>query len=150
MPVEKFTYTVREETVDGVARYFAAFKDGGGLTQETEIPCEVYLALDLCRLDEKRQQNEFERHIERLALSEGQLAARALRPPRPMEETVAQSVDMQAALTTLTDTQRRRFLLYHEHGLSHKQISVVEGCSVRAVEYSVAAARKVIKKFFDE
>jgi DNA-directed RNA polymerase specialized sigma24 family protein len=150
MPTEKFTYTVREESVDGVVRYFAAFVDGSGLPQEAEIPREVYLALDQCRLAEKKQQNETERHMERLELSEGQLAARALRPQKPMEEAVAEAVDMQAAIATLTDAQRRRFLLYHEHGLNYEQIAQAENLSKQAIAQSIARAEEVLKKFFED
>ena len=150
MPIEKFTYTVRKETVDGVARYYAAFTDGDGLPQETEIPREAYLALEDCRLAEKRQVNEVERHWERYELTEAQLAARTLRPPLPMEEAVVQTVDMQAALAALTETQRRRFLLYYEHGLTYEQIAQVEGCRYQVITRSVTAAITILKNFFDE
>ena len=136
--------------MDGATRYYAAFRDGNGVQQEAEIPREVYMALDACRLVEKRQTNEFERHWERFALSEAQLTARMLRPPLSMEEAVAQTADMQSALAALTDTQRRRFLLHNEHELNYQQIAIVEGCSVRAVEYSVAAAKATLKKYFLE
>ena len=110
---------------------------------------EIYLALDDCRLIEKRQINEVERHQERFELTEGQLAARTLRPPKPMEEATELSSDVQAALATLTDTQRRRFLLYHEHGLNHDQIAAVEGCKRQAVTQAIAAATEKIKIFFE-
>ena len=146
MSFERFTYAVRDESVDGKLRYFAAFIDGAGNQQEVKIPREVYLALEDCRRDTNRQIASIKRHQERFDLSEGQLAARATASSAGMEERV----EMRAALTALTETQRRRFILWYEHGLTHEQIAVVEGCSTRAVEYSVAAARESIKKYFDE
>jgi len=143
-------YVVREEIGDGTIRYYAAFEDGNGVQQEAEIPYAVYLALDQCRLVEKRQENERVRHRERFELSEAQLAARTLRPPLPMEEAVVQAVDMQAALATLTETQRRRFLLYHEHGLNYEQIAAVEGCKFQVIARSIEAAKVKLKNYFDE
>jgi len=142
-------YTVREEVIDGATRYYAAFEDGNGIQQEAEIPCEVYLALDQCRLVEKRQENERGRHRERFELSEAQLAARTLSPPLPMEEAVAQAMDMQAALATLTDTQRRRFLLYHEHGLGYEQIAQAENRFISTIVESIATASKKLKNFLE-
>jgi RNA polymerase sigma-70 factor (ECF subfamily) len=149
MTDNKPAYTVRATETDGTPRYFAAFEDGGGTRQEIEVDRDVYLALDACRLAEKRQINETERHWERCKLTENQLTARTLRPQKPMEEAVAQAVDMQTALATLTDTQRRRFLLHHEHKLTNEQIARVEGCSERAVKYSVTTAKWHLKKFLE-
>ena len=148
MSDDSCTYAVREETIDGATRYYATFEDSNGVQQEAEIPCEVYLALDQCRLVDKRQVNEVERHWERYELTEGQLAARTLRPPKSMEEAVVQTVDMQAALASLTDAQRRRFLLYHEHGFNMEQIAGVEGCSHPAVLKSIAIAQEKLEKYF--
>ena len=148
MPDERFTYAVREETVDGVTRYFAAFRDGNGNPQETEIPREVYMALDDCRRHEQRQARSDMRHIEQSLLSDEQLIERADKPPAPMDEAISLSLDLRAALPLLTETQRRRFLLYHAHGLTYEQIAIVEDCSARAVEYSVAAAKANLRKYF--
>ena len=142
------TYAVREETIDGTTRYYAAFEDGNGVQQEAEIPYEVYLALDQCRLVEKRQENERGRHRERFELSEAQLAARTLRPPLPMEEAVVQAVDMQATLATLTDTQRRRFLLHYEHGLSFEQIAQAENRYKSTIGESIENATEKFKNYF--
>jgi len=145
----KPAYTVRLEEADGIIRYFTSFNGGDGIQQEIEVNRETYLALEDCRLEEKRQANEFERHRERLELSEAQLAARTFLPPMPMEEAVVQAVDMQAALATLTDTQRRRFLLYHEHGLSYEKIAQAENRIKSTIVESIVAASEKLKNYFD-
>ena len=147
MTDNKPAYTVRATETDGALRYFATFMDGGGTRQEIAVDRDVYLALEECRLTEKRQANEAERHWERCKLTENQLAARTLRPPKPMEEAAAQAVDMQAALAALTDTQRRRFLLYYEHGLSYEQIAHIEGCVYSATVKSIISAKEKVQKF---
>jgi len=145
MSFEKFTYAVREETVGGIVRYFAAFQDGAGILREVEIPREVYLALEDCRRDANRQIVSIKRHQERLALSESQLAARASALPTAMEECV----EMRAALATLTETQWRRFMLYHAHGLSIEQIAQTENRAIHAIEQSINAATGKLKNFFE-
>ena len=150
MTDKKPAYTVRVAETDGAICYYATFVDGNGTLQEVEINREIYLALEDCRLIEKGQENERGRHWERFRLSEGQLAARTLRPQRPMEEAVTLTADMQSALSTLTDTQRRRFLLYHEHELDFSQIAHIEGCYHSAVIKSISAAQDKLKKYFSE
>jgi len=141
-------YAVREETIDGTTRYYAAFKDGNGTRQEIEIPRAVYLALDDCRKHEQRQIRSGERHVENSRLSEEQLAERASVSSTPLDVAVSLSLDLQAALAALTDTQRRRFLLYHEHGLNYEQIAAVEDCSHPAVLKSIAIAQEKLEKYF--
>jgi DNA-binding CsgD family transcriptional regulator len=51
------------------------------------------------------------------------------------------------ALASLTDVQRRRYLLYHVDGLSSWQIAAVEGSNQKTVYESLQAAEKKIKKF---
>ena len=149
MAYNKPAYAVRAEGADGVARYFAAFVDGSGTRQEAEIDRETYSMLDDCRRHERQQETFFDRHVEHLELSEAQLAARALRMPLPVDEAAALAVDMRDALASLTDTQRRRFLLYHAHGLNYRQLAEVEGCSTAAVSDSVATAAAKLKRFFE-
>ena len=146
----KPTYTVRSEETNSALRYFAAFADGDRIRHEVEISHEVYLALEQCRRHEQRQRRSDERHQERFALSEGQLAERLARPPLLLEDDVVLAVDMQAAFATLTNTQRRRFLLYHEHGLSFEQIAEAESRSVPTILESITVATEKIKYFWEQ
>jgi hypothetical protein len=51
------------------------------------------------------------------------------------------------AIKTLTDIQRRRYLMYHVDGLSTWQIAKLEGANQKSVFESLQAAEKKIKKF---
>lgn len=57
------------------------------------------------------------------------------------EETAARALD------TLTEVQRRRYLLYHTDGLTVREISKIEGAHFTAVHESLRAAEKKIRKF---
>ncbi len=52
-----------------------------------------------------------------------------------------------AALSQLTDTQRRRFIMYAS-GLSTHEIARREGSNQKSVHESIEAARKKLKKFY--
>ena len=54
------------------------------------------------------------------------------------------------ALSTLTDVQRRRYLLYHVHGLTLRQIAEAEGVIHTKIHRSLIAAERKIKKFFTD
>jgi len=150
MTDNKPAYTVRTGETDGAPRYYAAFADGDGIHREVEVSLEVYLALDDFRRHDLRQIRSGERHRERFALSESQLAERMKAPPKPLEESVDDAVSLQAALAALTSTQRRRFLLYHGHGLSFEQIAEIENCAYQVITRSVALAKEKLQKFFEE
>jgi len=53
-----------------------------------------------------------------------------------------------AALDKLTETQRRRYMMYHVDGLTLRQIADVEGVVHTKVHKSLLAAEKKIKKIF--
>jgi len=48
-------------------------------------------------------------------------------------------------MAELPATQRRRFILYHEFGLTYEQIAEMEGCSKVSAFRSVSRAEEKIK-----
>ena len=53
------------------------------------------------------------------------------------------------ALSKLTEVQRRRYLMYHVHGLSEEEIAEIECTTQQAVSKSLLLADKRISAFFD-
>jgi DNA-directed RNA polymerase specialized sigma24 family protein len=51
------------------------------------------------------------------------------------------------ALAKLTEVQRRRYLMYHAHGMTEREIAEKEGAFRNAVHQSLKEAEKKIKKF---
>lgn len=80
----------------------------------------------------------------------------AFAAPSPEDETVEQPERIaaenyrreigQQALDTLTDIQRRRYLMYHVDGLTMRQIADIEGVIHTKIQKSLNAADKKIKK----
>ena len=61
------------------------------------------------------------------------------------EEALMRQVELaelRRALGKLPHVARRRFLLHHLEGLSVRTLARIEGCSDRAIKYSLALARK--------
>jgi len=142
------------ENANGETRYYTSFVDGDGAIRETEISYEVYLALEGCRKHEKRQINFIDRHVEQADLSESQLQERMARLPISLEllvENQEQARRLYAVIDSLPETQRRRFLLSHEDGLTYKQIAALENCTIMPIQRSIIGAevkiREKIKKF---
>jgi RNA polymerase sigma factor (sigma-70 family) len=74
-----------------------------------------------------------------------------------VEEEIIERVEMEAAhtrkasmavraLDKLTETQRRRYVMYHVHGLTMRQIAEVEGVLHSKIQKSLDGAEKKIKK----
>ncbi|MBO2527744.1 MAG: hypothetical protein CW335_06185 [Clostridiales bacterium] len=62
-------------------------------------------------------------------------------------EKAASSALVQKALSTLTDVQKRRFLMFLS-GMKYEEIAHSESVILTSVESSITQARKKLKKFF--
>jgi RNA polymerase sigma-70 factor (ECF subfamily) len=146
-------YTLRTEIVEGIMHYYVSFKDGQAILRETEVSRPVYLEfLRFVKLERNLRRWD-ERHLEQSKLTDETLYARAANTPKSVDEMVFDSLRderLRQAVAELPETQRRRFVLHYEFGLTYPQISEMEGCSTRAIEYSVSIAKEKIKKIFDK
>jgi len=146
-------YTLRTEIVEGITRYYVSFVDGQVVRRETEVSRPVYLEfLRFVKID-RSQRHWDERHREYSTLTDETLYKRALSTPKGIEETAFDSLRNEYLLTAmqqLPETQRRRFVLYHEFGLTYEQIAGMEGCTLQAVAKTVKAAGTTIKKNFEK
>jgi len=147
------TYTLRTEEIAGITHYFARFKDGADVVQEVEISRDIYAALKQSVTKEESQARSDRRRIEQSDLTDAELYTRATHKPKSVEEEVVddwQSERLAQAIAELPETMRRRFILYHDHGLTLKQIGEAEGCAFQVVARSIKAAEDKVKKFLRE
>jgi len=142
-------YTLRTEIVEGIMHYFVSFKDGQAVLRETEVSRPVYLEFLRFVKRERNIRRWDERHIEQSELSDETLYKRALHPPKSVEETVFDSQRderLRQAVAELPEIQRRRFVLYHEFGLTYEQIAEIEGCKRQPVTRSIQRAEEKIRE----
>ena len=92
-----------------------------------------------------------DRHYEQSELTEASLYDRAVHRPVTVEESALQSMEyaqLHRAISELPEIQRRRLILYYFQGMTYEQIAGMEGCTKRAVKFSVDIAVEKLKKFF--
>lgn len=131
-------------------RYYLSFKDGRGIMQNIEIDKVLYDLFNCFELEDISYLNRVSRHIEHSELTESSLNDRAFYKGESLEETVSRSMEyeqLHKAISKLPETQKRRLLLYFFGELTYEQIAELEGCKYQAVQSSIYAAIKTLKKF---
>ena len=145
-------YTLRTETREGITCYYISFTDGQAILRETEVSRPVYLEFLRFVKTERNLRRWDERHLEQSELTDETLYARSLHQPKSTEESAFDSLQderLRQIIAELPETQRRRFVLYHEFGLTYEQIAGMEGCTFQAVAQSIKPAEKKVKKIFE-
>ena len=110
----------------------------------------MYVTENIFELDDLSFLNEQERHLDWTELNEELLSRRSAQEPAPVEDAVYESMQTQAlreGVNQLPEVQKRRLQMYFFDGLTYEEIAVREGCSYQAVQKSIAAALKKIRKF---
>ena len=133
-------------------RYYLAFVDSTGAEQCMEIDKALIDVFDRFELDDISFMNEMDRHYEQSEQTEQSLNRRAAQPQKSVEEAVFQRAKVETlrqAIAKLPEKQRSRLVLYYFGDFTYEQIAEMEGCSKRAVKFSVDIALKNLKKFFD-
>ena len=123
--------------IDG--KCYLSFRDGQGVPHRLELDVKLYAVF-----------NEQERHLDWTELNEELLSRRSAQEPAPVEDAVYESMQTQAlreGVNQLPEVQKRRLQMYFFDGLTYEEIAVREGCSYQAVQKSIAAALKKIRKF---
>lgn len=132
-------------------RYYLSFKDGRGIMQNIEIDKVLYDLFNRFELEDISYLNRVSRHIEHSELTESSLNDRAFYKEESLEETVSRSMEyeqLHKVISKLPETQRRRLLLYFFGELTYEQIAELEGCTKRAVKFSIDLAIEKLKKSF--
>jgi RNA polymerase sigma-70 factor (ECF subfamily) len=142
-------YTLRTEIVEGITHYHVSFVDGQAIHRETEVSRPVYLEFERFVKVERNLKRKDERNTEQSDLTEEMLHKRAFYPQKSVEETTLDSLrdeQLRLAIESLPEIQRRRFILYHEFGLTYEQIAKMEGCKRQPVPRSVERANEKIRE----
>lgn len=123
-----------------------------GVATEIEVAKIVYDALDEMQREHwrlERRESRHTRHIEMMTERDLPRTAYAKDPEQLLIEQV-EATEIKTALRSIPILQQRRFLLRHLIGLTIKQIAEIEGCSDRAVKYSLVLARENLRNLLSE
>jgi len=142
-------YTLRTEIFEGMTQYFISFMDGQTILRETEVSRPVYLEFLRFVKTERNLRRWDERHTEQSDLTDESLYDRALHKPKSVEDAAFDSLrseKLRLVIQDLPEIQRRRFVLYHEFGLTYEQIAKMEGRRKSTVCESVLRAEEKIRE----
>ena len=131
--------------------YYLSFVDSNNMERCVEIDKPLFDAFDRFELDDISFMNEVDRHYERSEQTEQSLNRRTVQQQKSVEETVFQRVEVETlrqAIAKLPEKQRSRLVLYYFGGFTYEQIAKMEGCTKRAVKFSVDIALKNLKNYF--
>lgn len=131
--------------------YYLSFKDIRGALQSIEIDEVLYELFNRFELEDISYFNKLSRHIEHSELTEASLNERAFCKPESIEEEVSRNMEyelLHRVIEKLPEVQRRRLLLYFFGEMTYEQIAAIEGCTKRAVKFSVDIAIEKLKKDF--
>lgn len=144
-------YTIFSTGSDiGDHHYFISFTGTNGIQLCIEVSKELFDQFDQWELEDLSFLHEVERHYEQSELTDQSLYKRALQKPMTPENIVFQEIERKElikAMSTLTDVQYRRLIMYFWHGMSLQEIGIAEGCKYQAVQDSIERAYAKIKKY---
>lgn len=117
--------------------------------KEIEINETIFNEMDKFELEDISQMHKYDRHIEHSELYDETLNKRALNKQTSIEEIVEtklQNERLYNAINKLSDTKKRRRMLYFFKELTQREIALKEGTSIRAIQYTLNAALEELQK----
>ena len=137
-------YSIRRDGND----YYVSFKDVLGIYQDVKVSENVYAVFDRFELDDKKEMNEFDRHIEHSEIYEESLIKRAKEKTISMEDEFIQKAtfeELKRAIEMLPKIQRRRIKKYYFDDKNEYQIAEEERTTHQAIDQSLKIARENLK-----
>ncbi len=116
---------------------------------EVEVTKEVFDLMNRFELDDLKELNEFDRHIEHSELTERTLNNRMLFKQESIEDLIIRKTsleDLRKAINMLSEVQRRRIKLYYFDELTEKEIAKLENVSQKNISKSLTAAKNNLKE----
>lgn len=138
-------YSIRRDGND----YFVSFKDALGIYQDVKVTEDVYAVFDKFELDDKKEMNEFDRHIEHSEIYEENLIKRAKEKTISMEDEFIQKAtfeELKRAIEMLPEPQKRRIKKYYFEDKNEYQIAEEENARQQSINESLERARNNLKK----
>lgn len=129
--------------------YLVSFKDGNGIKQVIEVNEEIYKIFNSFELQDLKELNEYDRHIEHSELFENTLEMKAKDKPISVEDQIIKKAtfeELQRAINSLPETQRRRLKKYYFAEKNEYEIAKEEHTTQQAVNKSLRLAIQKLKE----
>lgn len=144
-PYELISYTDKNSK-----EYIVAFEDSNGEYRKIKVSKRIFIEFNQFELDDLKEMNEYDRHVEHSILYEGTVMNRLLNKVLSVEEQVEvnnRNKKLQETIERLSEKERKRIILVFYYGITEEQIARIEGCSQQAISKSITSSLKKIKKF---
>lgn len=135
--------------VENEKSYFVTFKDSRNIEQKVVISKEIYNAIDKFELDDLKELNEYDRHIEHNEISDNTLYSKNTNYEISIEMKVLNQIDMDLlylAIEKLPIIQKRRIIKYYFEDKNEYEIAKEENTSQQSVNKSILSGRRKIKE----
>ena len=133
---------MEKESKTGI-QYHVCFRDITGIERESEVSESIYSAFQEFIKTERNLERSDERHKEQSELTDETLNNRALKKPKSTEDKAIDKIQLESAIKSLSESQRRRLLLRY-WGFTYKEIADIERCTVQAISKSIKIAESKI------
>ena len=129
--------------------YIVSFKDHKGIIQDVEVSKEIFVSFDRFELDDIKELNEYDRHIEHSEIFEETLNNRIKDKIPSIEDEIIRKAtfeELKLAIEQLPEIQKRRIKKYYFEDKTQQQIATEENVDIRAVQYTLNIALKKLKE----
>lgn len=121
-------------------KYIITFIDSRNSYQKIAVSEEIYQAFNQFELNDLREMNQFDRHIEHSEVFEETLYHRALKKSESMENIIINKIILEKiyfCISLLSEVQQRRIKLYYFNELSLEKIASLEHSTHQAISKSI-------------
>ena len=132
--------------------YMVSFKDVRGKLQQIEVSEEIYKTFDRFELQDIKELNEYDRHIEHSEIFENNINARVKDKPTSLEDEVINKTlidEIKKEINNLPAIQRERIKKYFFENKTYEEIARDEGVNktsiIRAINNGLEKISKKIK-----
>lgn len=130
--------------------YTITFKDVKGHLNKVEVSEEVYRVFDKFELQDIKELNEYDRHIEHSEIFENNLESRAKEKPSSLEDEIIKKStfdELKKAIELLPEVQKRRIKKYYFEDKTEQQIAEEENATQQSVHIILERALEKLKKY---
>ena len=133
--------------------YFVIFSDVNNKKNIVEVSEQVFYTFDKFELEDKKELNEYDRHIEHSEIYDETLYSRTSLVEQSVEDKVVEKYTYNGlinAINSLPTAIKRRMILFYFDELSTSEIAIIDNCSDRMVRKSLERGRELIKDYFEK
>ncbi|MBE6141156.1 MAG: sigma-70 family RNA polymerase sigma factor [Firmicutes bacterium] len=129
--------------------YTIEFRDSKKIKNKIQIDKKIYDAFDNFELEDSSENYKQRRYIEHSEVFDYTLYKRAVNKSKSVYEIVEENIineKLYDAIKSLTETQKRRIILYYFEDKKLEEIAQMEKCSIASVKESINASIAKLKK----